>query len=1442
MTGGSDDRWVEVTPSQFPHEAEGLSLVRAVLPDETPFRAWSNFEFRDSRGKWHEVDLLVLGRRQLHLIELKYYSGLLRGDDHQWLRPGKRAEDSPLKLARRKAQYFATKLKDELRTWAHETGVQIPRERDVVPFVQESVFLHHPSFRSELSEASAIGLYGLDGAEDTSNLPGISELVLEQPDRRAIGANQEQILAALMARIGLVQRRERSAGSWIIEDQALAEGEGWQEWLASHQIARQERGRIRFQVTAPGATEQERTRVRRIAEHEFRVMSRLQHDGLLRPRDMVESDLGVGLVYPYDESWERLDLWTAGQPNGVPLTTQLSIVRQVGEALQYAHGNKIVHRGLSPRAIWVKSLTGSDTDVKVRLGDWQAAGTIDASSLTRSAATGVTSLFGAAAPAAAQAAAAHQPGTGGSVDAAQDGQAAGRPADADRWLSEAFQAPEGTWNPSADRVRLDVFGIGALAFYVIAGRPAAANAQALRTRLRDQDGLDLAVELPQVSSELRSLVLRATKPAVTQRTADVSTFLAQLATAERAANTADSIAEDPLEAAPGTVLDGRFRLERRLGQGSTAVGLLVTDLLSPGGEVERVLKVALHDDAAARLADEAEVLRALNSPRLVKLVDGPLVVGGRQSLLLESAGTETLTEVLRARQRMSLDLLERYGTDLLDALVALDKAGVDHRDIKPSNLGVRENRGDRTKHLVLFDFSLTRAAASATSAGTPPYLDPFLTGKRNSYDSAAERYSAAVVLFEMATGMTPVYGDGESDPASVTDEARIESAMFDPALAPLLTEFFTAALARDVGKRHDTSEAMRATWQAMFVREATTEPDEAADQLAAAATLATPLRESGLTARALSALEPYAVATVGELLTVDPVRLSRLQGVANATRLQISRRIKEWRERLGDPTAARPATDSRLALEDAADLLLRTSGGKRSRNRGSLVRLVLGVGTELDAFATHAQLAANLPETVSTARATQLMASLQESWAGDDEARALLDDLAQAVIERLDELGDVATVQELVVVVVARCGGGQAEQDGRLAEGLLRLAVDRVRALGRADAPVRLIYPRRRDGRVVLLAHHPSLHELAESLAAEADKLVETVGDPLTAVVPASRVASTLEAAVARAALDDVPRSLRDSSRLVRLAAGLSSTAAASGAGELHHRDLPQLAALTLTFKGFGGAQQLAPAEIRERVRVRFPAVPALPERPRLDELVLQAGLALIYDDRRGVYRSAQGSTDTTGLESRQATRLAAATSPVATGGAISHRLEESISRRSFVALGVPATRGDRLVEAVQSRYAASVVDVTGVLLGALKAESEKVGLPWATVRAADAQPQESRARKGLDELVKRSWGTVADAVETALASAELDGPVLLTEASPLARYDNVGLLARWSDLGISRRRAVWLVVPQLGANQGAMLDGRPVPLAAPSQFVALDMEWIDSLAGATAAAAVKES
>ncbi len=299
------------------------------------------------------------------------------------------------------------------------------------------------------------------------------------------------------------------------------------------------------------------------------------------------------------------------------------------------------------------------------------------------------------------------------------------------------------------------------------------------------------------------------------------------------------------------------------------------------------------------------------------------------------------------------------------------------------------------------------------------------------------------------------------------------------------------------------------------------------------------------------------------------------------------------------------------------------------------------------------------------------------------------------------------------------------------------------------------------------------------------------------------------------------PAALAEPLRRAALAAAASTHAAASGAGELHHRDLSPVAALELTFAGFGG-QQLAPDEIRERVRVRFPAVPSLPQRPTLDALVADAGLGLTFDDRLRVYRATETGSATTGLESRRPTSLAVITSPVGSTGALGARLETSIGSRSFLALGVRADRLPRFVTAAQARYGATVIDLTSVLLDTLRTVSAAANMPWDLVRAADAERASSRPRRGLEELVRRSWPEVEAAVERALAAGDVDKPVLLAEASPLARYDNIALLARWTDLAAPRRRAVWLLVPQLGGNHGPLIDGRPIPLAAPSQFVAL--------------------
>jgi len=144
----------------------------------------------------------------------------------------------------------------------------------------------------------------------------------------------------------------------------------------------------------------------------------------------------------------------------------------------------------------------------------------------------------------------------------------------------------------------------------------------------------------------------------------------------------------------------------------------------------------------------------------------------------------------------------------------------------------------------------------------------------------------------------------------------------------------------------------------------------------------------------------------------------------------------------------------------------------------------------------------------------------------------------------------------------------------------------------------------------------------------------------------------------------------------------------------------------------------------------------------------------------------------------------------------------------------------------------AVVVDVTSVLISAMREASKALGLPWDLVRAADAAPSGGRAAQGLTSLVQRSVPSVEAAIEQASAQAvEGSQPVVLVEVGPLARYGYLSSLSRWTDLGTKRSQAIWLVVPQLMGNQGAAIDGRPLPLAAPGQFLPLNADWIDAQA-----------
>src|SRR5699024_8569077 len=165
----------------------------AAVPNTAPYRVWTNFSFTDDQGQWHEVDALVVGRGRIHMVELKSWNGVISGSEHQidigWANGGRAQKRHPNYTARKKAQKFVGRLHreiDEIRRHADAIGIPMSPQDYYVPWVQECLFLHGDRVHSRLSSSGAHNVFGRDGMESQTNLPGIAERLTEGPGKHPI--------------------------------------------------------------------------------------------------------------------------------------------------------------------------------------------------------------------------------------------------------------------------------------------------------------------------------------------------------------------------------------------------------------------------------------------------------------------------------------------------------------------------------------------------------------------------------------------------------------------------------------------------------------------------------------------------------------------------------------------------------------------------------------------------------------------------------------------------------------------------------------------------------------------------------------------------------------------------------------------------------------------------------------------------------------------------------------------------------------------------------------------------------------------------------------------------------------------------------------------------------------------------------------------------------
>lgn len=209
----------------------------------------------------------------------------------------------------------------------------------------------------------------------------------------------------------------------------------------------------------------------------------------------------------------------------------------------------------------------------------------------------------------------------------------------------------------------------------------------------------------------------------------------------------------------GTLLDGRFEVQRLIKAGGMGAVYEVTDRLLKGKtfalkEIHPNSDAEEHQSAKMRFIAEIQVMQTLMHPSIPKISDAFFHDNSFFFVMELLQGTD----LSRKRRKegnpgLPVALVVSWAVQVLDALEYLhgQTPPVIHRDIKPSNLFLRESDG----RVMLIDFGIARATNPCDGywIGTPGYAPA--EQQQNQHEPKSDLYAVAASMHELLSGIKP---------------------------------------------------------------------------------------------------------------------------------------------------------------------------------------------------------------------------------------------------------------------------------------------------------------------------------------------------------------------------------------------------------------------------------------------------------------------------------------------------------------------------------------------------------------------------------------------------------------------------------------------------------------------------------------------------------------
>ena len=227
--------------------------------------------------------------------------------------------------------------------------------------------------------------------------------------------------------------------------------------------------------------------------------------------------------------------------------------------------------------------------------------------------------------------------------------------------------------------------------------------------------------------------------------------------------TTPSISGDP-------ILDGRYQLEKRLGQGGMGVVYKARHIFL---KTQHAIKIILPDlvgndpNLVTRFRQEALAAAAIRHQNIIAVTDFGVVRGTMPFLVMEFVQGKSLQDIMAEEGAMPPMRAFELMQPICAGIAAAHRQKIIHRDLKPLNVMIQQDV-PVSEGAKILDFGLAKiksgellgsfiAAQTTGLMGSPFYMAPEQWSD-DPPDARADIYSLGVMLFQMLSGEVPFKG------------------------------------------------------------------------------------------------------------------------------------------------------------------------------------------------------------------------------------------------------------------------------------------------------------------------------------------------------------------------------------------------------------------------------------------------------------------------------------------------------------------------------------------------------------------------------------------------------------------------------------------------------------------------------------------------------------